>query len=161
MATEEVTFDYRPEDGQTGPGVWEPWMGIILDRINLQTGSHGGDPWSGVCLNEAIALITGQKFNDKPVCVAEPYRSYGINLNDHAPDGERRNKLKEIIPQMVNTHPLDPITLKPITGDEITAKNKERVGALTKAFEGLNTHNAEGWDKGFERYKKILTQDVK
>lgn len=153
-------FPYQPEDGRTGPGRWEPWMGLILDRIDLQSGSHGGDPWQGVCLNEAIALITGQKFNDQPVCVAAPYRSYGINLNDSAPDDERRNKLKEIIPQMVNTHPLDPTTLKPVKDEEIVQKNQEREKALKEVWKGLEVGTAKGWDKAFAGFKRVLLTDV-
>jgi hypothetical protein len=149
--------EYEPGDARTGPGVWEPWMQEILDRIDLERGSHGRDPWNGVCFQEAIALVTGQPMSDRPICVAQPYRDYGVKLNDNAPSTELRNTLKEFVPQIVNTHPLD-AKLKPITGEEIEQKNKERRKALDEAFKDLKLDGEDNWNEGRARYAKVLAE---
>lgn len=148
--------EYEPGDARTGPGVWEPWMQDILDRIELKRGAHS-DPWEGVCFQEAIALVTGQRMSDRPICVAGPYRNHGVTLNDRAPSPELRNTLKVFVPLIVNTHPLDQKGV-PITGDEIEQKNAERRAALVTAFKGLNLSEQADWEKGREAYAKVLQE---
>lgn len=65
-------------------------------KAGLVVGS--GHPIPGhTCLESAIALAMGGPFNDKPGCVADPDREFGININD-APWGSKRSRAEALLP---------------------------------------------------------------
>lgn len=65
-------------------------------KAGLVVGS--GHPIPGhTCLESAIALAMGGPFDDKPGCVADPDREYGIAMND-APWRSKRSRAEALLP---------------------------------------------------------------
>lgn len=90
----------------------------MLKEIELGYSSHPGGPAIkpddnadiGVCAMEAVAFITGQPHSDRPVCVSPVIRQFAMEVNDEW-GAEERAKLKEVIPELMGTAPVEHITI--------------------------------------------------
>ncbi len=82
-----------------------------LATIKLQSGSHSNKA-EGMCLLEATALFSGEKFSDHPACVDPVLASFGRSWNDGLRSDEEREQLKLYIPQLVGTRGSDELSQK-------------------------------------------------
>jgi hypothetical protein len=93
----------------------------LLEKLELGVGDHL-DPKDGVCVMEALAYITGQKFTDHPVCVSGTITAYLIEVNDEA-GTIARQKLKDLIPTIMHTAPTERrVVEKPVWGTDKMVK---------------------------------------
>jgi hypothetical protein len=79
-------------------------------KIKSGTGARNGKlpPDNAICIMEATAYILGyDDINDDPPCTSEVIKQCMITLNDSINSGRTRNKLKELIPEIVNTAPTE------------------------------------------------------
>lgn len=77
-------------------------MNLDIDNLKLESGSHS-NPESGMCVMEAVAMMSGEKFSDSPACASPVISAFLRNWNDNLPDAERQ-QLKKYIPLMIGTH---------------------------------------------------------
>lgn len=78
-----------------------------LRKLVLDEGSHSEVAFSNgkVCAMEAVALITGQKRTDEPVCVANSI-VYEMQAANDAWTEKERQQLKALIPDVMGTAPI-------------------------------------------------------
>jgi len=74
--------------------------------VETDTGISKLPPDKTICIMEAVSYIMGyEDINDHPACTSETIRYLMINLNDGIVGDRRRAKLKDLIPEIVNTAP--------------------------------------------------------
>ena len=69
--------------------------------IDLKQGSHD-NPDEGLCLNESVAYLVGEKHTAHPKCMSPVLTVFGMRLNDALPD-DLRQELKGLIPSLPGT----------------------------------------------------------
>jgi hypothetical protein len=77
----------------------------LLELVKLQNGGHT-DCEDGMCAMEALAFIAGIPHTDRPACCAESVTMACQRLNDSADSDEERQKLKPLLPRVLNTAPI-------------------------------------------------------
>lgn len=82
----------------------------VIEEITIRdgTGADSGDmpPSKQICIMEATAYILGyDTITDHPPCTSETIRQLMIHMNDSITDEQERQKLKDLIPDIVNTAP--------------------------------------------------------
>lgn len=109
-----------------------------LDAITVKSGAHNASE-KEYCIMEAVSFITGQRHSDEPVCVAPVLTRSFQRVNDYIETDLTRNKLKELVPQIVSTDPFyrssDGFTFKAYDSDEYLELSRKR----QKAVERVNT----------------------
>lgn len=80
-------------------------MARQLRRLSLSTGSHSPSD-DQHCVMEALALVSGQRYTDWPVCVSDAITYMAQYLNDTTKDQRKRNVLKKLVPIVMGTAPL-------------------------------------------------------
>ena len=74
-------------------------------ELDLKHGSHKSFKEGG-CVMEMVSYIANEPWSDHPKCACPILTSYAIRIND-AFNGEHRQKLKPLIPLLVNTKESD------------------------------------------------------
>src|SRR5665213_2793922 len=74
---------------------------IDLNSIVLKKGSHKSFE-EGACILELVSYIANEPWSDHPACACPVLTSAAIGFNDRV-DDEYRQKLKEIIPLLLNS----------------------------------------------------------
>jgi len=75
---------------------------IDLEKLTLARGGHAS-PSEGVCVMEAVTLLAGEKFGDRPTCVSPVIGAYLRNWND-ALEEEPRQRLKPYALKVIGTN---------------------------------------------------------
>lgn len=73
-----------------------------LDEIVLARGSHT-HPDRGMCVMEAVSVLAGEPFSDRPTCVSPVIAEFLRAWNDTLDDDDRQ-RLKTFIPLVVGTN---------------------------------------------------------
>ncbi len=73
----------------------------LLPTLVLTVGDHDA-PAAGVCMLEAAAWMAGERWTDRPACVAVPLATMGRGLNDVLPD-DQRQALRPLLPRLLGT----------------------------------------------------------
>jgi hypothetical protein len=76
-------------------------MTLDLDTLVLRSGTHTG-PSVGVSLMEAVSILAGEPWSNRPSCTSPVIAAYARSLNDWLPDNARQ-RLKAYIPRLVGT----------------------------------------------------------
>ena len=74
-----------------------------LAGISLSRGSHTSAS-KGMCVNEAVAWLAGEKHSDRPGCMCPVIASGTLRFNDNLPSNAERDRyLKDLIPTLIGT----------------------------------------------------------
>jgi hypothetical protein len=76
-------------------------MTLDLDALVLRSGTHAS-PADGVSLMEAVSVVAGEPWSNRPSCTSPVIAAYARSLNDWLPDNARQ-RLKAYIPRLVGT----------------------------------------------------------
>lgn len=89
------------------------WLQALneLKLPDLIVGSHPDGPEHGMCAMEMISFMERQEFTDAPKGVCPVLRAFTIACNDSLPHDERQ-KLKRILPMLVDTEVAEQHTMK-------------------------------------------------
>lgn len=74
---------------------------LNLDTLTLSRGKHDS-PADGYCVMEAVSLLAGQRWSDRPNCVSRVIGGFLQTWNDWLDDAERQ-ELKRHIPHVIGT----------------------------------------------------------
>jgi hypothetical protein len=115
----------------------------LLELVKLQSGGHS-DQEEGMCAMEALAFIAGVPHSDRPACCSPSLTSAMQRLNDSADSDEQRQRLKELLPQVLNTAPRNP--------------REERLEQERTARLNNLDYRSEGWNERFRLVKEAIDQ---
>jgi hypothetical protein len=76
-------------------------MTLDLDTLVLRSGTHTA-PSDGVSLMEAVSVLAGEPWSNRPSCTSPVIAAYARSLNDWLAD-DARQRLKAYIPRLIGT----------------------------------------------------------
>lgn len=74
---------------------------VNLEQFKLSAGKHAKFE-DGACIMEMVSYMADEPWSDYPACACETLTNGAIRLNDRF-DDETRQKLKPLIPLLMNT----------------------------------------------------------
>lgn len=86
-------------------------MKIDIDTVVLSHGAHNA-PDEGMCLLECVALFSGEKFSDEPLCVDPVLAAFGRSWNDGMRSDKEREQLKQYITRLPGTQKSNSLSQK-------------------------------------------------
>lgn len=126
----------------------------VLGNSTIGVSNHPDGPETGMCIMESVALITGDKWSDKPVCVSPAITDMMIGVNDNVED-EARQGLKEVVPEIIGTHWND----VGVTDAEHRAEAQRERLIADKEYE-LNAAHTKGDQKAYVKLAVEIAREA-